>query len=137
MRFVTSGYLQRLFAEQDKQTILRRPNIRRFVLQYNVPYEQHKKAWLIDFDVFMKAIAPKKSPVQEGIPKVRRIENALKDYNSSHKQNATMDDVKACLKSGNVFYYSYRGRTIVNYDELEIKLETHFNQDGYLNFTKE
>ena len=137
MRFVTSGYLQRLFAEQDKQTILRRPNIRRFVLQYNVPYEQHKKAWLIDFDTFMKAIAPKKYPVQEGVPKVRRIENALKEYNTSHKQNATMDDVKACLKSGNVFYYSYWDRGIVNYDELEIKLETHFNQDGYLNFTKE
>ena len=125
MRFVTSGYLQRLFAEQDKETILRRPNIRRFVLQYNVPYEQHKKAWLIDFDAFMKAIAPKKYPVQEGVPKVRRIENALKEYNSSHKQNATMADVKACLKSGNVFYYSYRGRTIVNYDEIEIELRNH------------
>ena len=125
MRFVTSGYLQRLFAEQDKQTILRRPNIRRFVLQYNVPYEQHKKAWLIDFDVFMKAIAPKKYPVQEGIPKVRRIENALKEFNVAHKQKATMDDVKACLKSGNVFYYSYRGRTIVNYEELEMELRKH------------
>lgn len=126
MRFVTSGYLQRLFAEQDKETILRRPNIRRFVLQYNVPCEQHKKAWLIDFDAFMKAIAPKKYPVQEGIPKVRRIENALKEYNASHKQKATMDDVKACLKSGKVFYYSYRGRIIVNYDELEINMKNIF-----------
>ena len=122
MRFVTSGYLQRLFAEQDKETILRRPNIRRFVLQYNVPYEQHKKAWLIDFNAFIKTIAPKKYPVQEGVPKVRRIENALEEYNASHEQKATMDDVKACLKSGNVFYYSFRGRIIVNYDELEIEL---------------
>lgn len=126
MRFVTSGYLQRLFAEQDKQTILRRPNIRRFVLQYNVPYEQHKKAWLIDFNAFMKAIAPKEYPVQEGIPKVRRIENALKEYNASHEQKATMDDVKACLKSGNVFYYSFRGRIIVNYDELEMELKMNY-----------
>lgn len=125
MRFVTSGYLQRLFAEQDKQTILRRPNIRHFVLQYKVPCEQHKKAWLIDFDAFMKAIAPKKFLVQEGIPKVRRIENALREYNASHKQKATMDDVKVCLKSGNVFYYSYRGRTIVNYEELEMELRKH------------
>ena len=122
MRFVTSGYLQRLFAEQDKETILRRPNIRRFVLQYKVPYEQHKKAWLIDFNAFIKAIAPKTYPIQEGVPNVRRIENALKEYNASHKQNATMDDVKACLKSGNVFYYSYRDRIIVNYEELEIEL---------------
>lgn len=119
MRFVTSGYLQRLFAEQDKETILRRPNIRRFVLQYNVPYEQHKKAWLIDFDAFMKAIAPKIYPVLEGIPKVLRIENALEEYNAAHKQKATMDDVKACLRGGNMFYYSYLGRTIVNYDEIE------------------
>lgn len=125
MRFVTSGYLQRLFAEQDKETILRRPNIRRFVLQYNVPYEQHKKAWLIDFNAFMKAIASKKYLVQEGIPKVRRIENALKEYNASHKQKATMDDVKACLRGGNVFYYSYRDRIIVNYDELEIELKKY------------
>ena len=125
MRFVTSGYLQRLFAEQDKETILRRPNIRRFVLQYNVPYEQHKKAWLIDFDAFMKAIAPKKYPVQEGIPKVRRIENALEEYNAAHKQKATMDDVKACLKSGIVFYYSFRGRIIVNYEELEMELKKY------------
>ena len=125
MRFVTSGYLQRLFAEQDKQTILRRPNIRRFVLQYNVPYEQHKKAWLIDFDAFMKAIAPKKYPVQEGVPKVRRIENALKEFNAAHKQKATMDDVKVCLKSGNVFYYGYRDRIIVNYDELESELKKY------------
>lgn len=125
MRFVTSGYLQRLFAEQDKETILRRPNIRRFLLQYNVPCEQHKKAWLIDFDAFMKAIAPKKFLVHEGIPKVRKIENALKEFNVVHKQKATMDDVKACLKSGNVFYYSYRGRTIVNYEELEIELKKY------------
>ena len=125
MRFVTSGYLQRLFAEQDKQTILRRPNIRRFALQYNVPCEQHKKAWLIDFDAFMKAITPKKYPVQEGVPKVRRIENALKEYNASHKQKATMDDVKACLKRGNVFYYSYWDRGIVNYDELEMELKKY------------
>lgn len=123
MRFVTSGYLQRLFAEQDKETILRRPNIRRFVLQYNVPYEQHKKAWLIDFDAFMKAIAPKKYPVQEGVPKVRRIENALKEYNATHKQKVTIEDVKACLKGGNVFNCSYWDRILVNYDELEIKLE--------------
>lgn len=125
MRFVTSGYLQRLFAEQDKETILRRPNIRRFVLQYNVPCEQHKKAWLIDFDAFMKAIAPKKYPIQESIPKVRRIENALKEYNASHQQKTTMEDVKVCLKSGNVFYYTYRGRIIVNYEELESELKKH------------
>lgn len=125
MRFVTSGYLQRLFTEQDKETILRRPNIRRFVLQYNVPCEQHTKAWLIDFNAFMKAIASKKFLAQEGIPKVRRIENALKEFNVAYKQKATMDDVKACLKSGNVFYYSYRGRTIVNYEELEIELKKY------------
>lgn len=123
MRFVTSGYLQRLFAEQDKKTILRRPNIRCFVLQYNVPCEQHKKAWLIDFNAFMKAIAPKKYPVQEGVPKVRRIENALKEYNATHKQKVTIEDVKACLKGGNVFNCSYWDRILVNYDELEIKLE--------------
>lgn len=93
-------------------------------MQYNVPCEQHKKAWLIDFNAFMKTIAPKKYPVQEGVPKVRKIENALKEFNAAHKQKATMDDVNACLKSGNVFYYSYRGKIIVNYEELESELKS-------------
>lgn len=125
MRYVTSGYLQRLFLEKDKGTILRRPNIRRFVLQYGVPYEQHEKAWLIDFDAFMKAIAPKEYPSQSGIVRIRSINNALKEYNRKHKKQATAEDVEACIFNGKVFSYSYWDRTIVNYDELEVELEEH------------
>ena len=125
MRYVTSGYLHRLFVENDKDTILRRPNIRRFALQYGVPCEQHEKAWLIDFDAFMKAIAPKEHPSQRGIVKIRSIDNALKEYNKKHKKQAAMEDVEACIFNGKVFSYSYWDRTIVNYDELEAELEEY------------
>lgn len=123
MRYVTSGYLHRLFVEKDEDTILRRPNIRRFALQYGVPCEQHEKAWLIDFDAFMKAIAPKEYLPQSGIVRIRSIDNALKEYNKKHKKQATIEDVEACIFNGKVFAYSTSGKTIVNYDELETALE--------------
>ena len=85
MKYVTSGYLHRLFVEKDKDTILRRPNIRRFVLQYGVPCEQHEKAWLIDFDAFMTAIALREYPPQRGIVRIRSIDNALKEYNKKER----------------------------------------------------
>ena len=125
MKYVTSGYLHRLFVEKDKDTILRRPNIRRFVLQYGVPCEQHEKAWLIDFDAFMAAIALREYPPQRGIVRIRSIDNALKEYNKKHKKQATMQDVEACIFNGKVFSYSYWDRTIVNYDELEAELEEY------------
>ena len=77
MRYVTSGYLHRLFVEKDKDTILRRPNIRRFVLQYGVPCEQHEKAWLIDFDAFMAAIALREYPPQRGI--IERVQQKAQE----------------------------------------------------------
>lgn len=125
MRYVTSGYLHRLFVEKDKYTILRRPNIRRFVLQYGVPCEQHEKAWLIDFDAFMAAIALREYPPQRGIVRIRSIDNALKEYNKKHKKQATIEDVEACIFNGKVFSYSYWDRAIVNYDELETELEEY------------
>ena len=102
---------------------MRRPNIRRFVLQYGVPCEQHEKAWLIDFDAFMAAIALREYPPQRGIVRIRSIDNALKEYNKKHKKQATIEDVEACIFNGKVFAYSNSGKTIVNYDELEIALE--------------
>lgn len=128
MKYVTSGYLHRLFVEKDKDTILRRPNIRRFVLQYGVPCEQHEKAWLIDFDAFMTAIALREYPPQRGIVKIRSIDNALKEYNKKHKKQATAEDVEACIFNGKVFSYSYWDRTIVNYDELETELEEYLKK---------
>lgn len=125
MRYVTSGYLYRLFVEKDKDTILRRPNIRRFALQYGVPCEQHEKAWLIDFDAFIAAIALREYPPQRGIVRIRSIDNALNEYNKKHKKQATIDDIEACIFSGKIFSYSYWDRTIVNYDELETGLEEY------------
>ena len=102
---------------------MRRPNIRRFAMQYGVPCEQHEKAWLIDFYAFMKAISPKEYSPQRGAIRIRSIDNALKEYNKKHKKQATIEDVEACIFSGKVLAYSNSGKTIVNYDELETALE--------------
>ena len=58
-RFVTSGELQRMFLAEDENTIINRPNCRKFCLDNDIYMEIHDKAWLIDFKSFMEKINPK------------------------------------------------------------------------------
>lgn len=45
-KLVTSGYIAKLFKQADKNTIIRRPNLRRFAEQNDVEYYVHDTAWL-------------------------------------------------------------------------------------------
>lgn len=128
MKLVSSGYLQRLFVSHDIGTILRRPNIRRFALQHNIYCEIHEKAWLIDYDGFMRVIASKEFPRQSYIERIRRIDDAIKMYNESHIEVIDREIVDKCLASGNVFFYRYWDQLIVNYDELECELYLYFRR---------
>ena len=76
----------------------------------------------------MAAISLREYPPQSGIVKIRSIDNALKEYNKKHKQQATMEDVEACIFNGKVFSYSYWDRAIVNYDELKTELEEYLKK---------
>lgn len=53
-KLVSSGELQRMFLAEDKKTIIRRPNCRKFCLDNKIYMEIHDKAWLIDFKSFME-----------------------------------------------------------------------------------
>lgn len=123
MNFVTSGYIQRIFLKHDKKTILRRPNIRRFAMQYNVPHEIHEKAWLIHYDDFMAKIIPKEFPEEKKMDRIRTLDVAIAQYNRTRKTMLTDKDIQLCLNSGKVFYYQYHGKTIVNFDQLKVELD--------------
>ena len=128
MKLVTSGYLQRLFFRHDEGTILRRPNIRRFAEQHNIYYEIHEKAWLIDYEAFMKAIAPKEYPWQSDMDRIRKIDDAIKLYNENHIEEVDTDTIEKCLTSGKIFHYRYWDQVIVNYAELACELFLYFRR---------
>lgn len=127
MRLVGSGDIQRLFARADADTILRRPNIRRFAADNGVRHQIIQSIWLIDLEDFMKAIAPKEFEGNLSMPRLRCIQTAVIEYNQAHDQQIDKHVVEKCMKSDEVFKYHHGNRWIINYDELEPVI------DGYLN----
>ena len=102
MKLVTSGYIQRLFAVADPETILRRPNLRRFAKENGVPYYISKSVWMIDFKKFMEAIAPKEYPPCDTMPRLRNIKTSVDEYNESHEQQIDRHIIEKCMKSKKV-----------------------------------
>ena len=119
MKLVSSGCIQRLFAESDRDTILRRPNIRRYAKENGVTYYVIQSVWLIDIDGFMQTIAPKEYPSNSTMPRLRCIQTAVKEYNQSHERQIDKHVVEKCMLSDKVFKYHHGTRWIINYDELE------------------
>ncbi len=119
MKLVGSGYIQRLFAASDGQTILRRPNIRRYAKENGITYYVIQSVWLIDFDGFMKTIAPKVYPSESTMPRLRCIQTAVVEYNKSHERQIDKHVIEKCMQSDKVFKYNHGNRWIINYDELE------------------
>ncbi len=119
MKLVGSGYIQRLFAASDEQTILRKPNIRRFAKENGVTYQIVNSVWLIDIDGFLKAIAPKVYPNNLTMPRLRCIQTAVTEYNRAHKVKIDKHVVEKCMRSEDVFKHCHGNRWIINYDELE------------------
>ena len=67
-KLVTSGYIAKLFEQADKNTIVRRPNLRRFAEQNDVEYYVQDTDWLINFNDFMSKINPQGEQVKCEMP---------------------------------------------------------------------
>ncbi len=129
MKLVGSGFIWRLFAGADEHTILRRPNIHRFVIENGVPYQITQSVWLMDLKIFMKTIAPKEFPENLSMPRLRCIKTAVKEYNGRHrKKKIDRHDVEKCMRSGKVFKYYHGNRWIINYDELEPVIDAYLEK---------
>lgn len=133
-KYVTSGYIHRLFLSEDERTIMRRPNCRKFCLDNNIDMEIHDKAWLIDFADFMKKINPLKIGQHYGLPRVRNIQDSARMWNNTHKRSGQMIDkhtVERCIKDKRVFAYHHGNRWIINYDQLAEVIAEFFEKTDY------
>ena len=101
-KLVTSGYIAKLFKQADKNTIIRRPNLRRFAEQNDVEYYVHDTAWLINFDDFMSKINPQGKQVKCEMPLLRNKHDSLIRFNRSHKYAVDKHTIDRCTASDNV-----------------------------------
>ena len=133
-RFVTSGELQRMFLAEDENTIINRPNCRKFCIDNDIYMEIHDKAWLIDFKSFMEKINPKNMKQHYELPRMRNIRQSVRIWNNTHKRSGQMIDkhtVERCIKSKKVFAYHFGNRWIINYDQLEVEIAKFFEKTNY------
>ncbi len=121
-RLVSSGTIQRAFAYADEGTIVRRPNLRRFVRDNGITYFITEELWLIDKDSFMQKVNPKRISEEQQMPRLRCIKTAVIDWNRIHRPHIDKHTVENCLQSKNVFAYKFGNRWIINYDQLEVEI---------------
>lgn len=127
---VTSGDIMRMFMEQDPKTILRRPNIRRFVTDNNIRYYILERKWLIDYKEFFKKVNPKRVRESSVLPRIRCKRDCLELFNKEYPLYVIDKHiVDLCVECGNVTRFHHGNRWFVNYDELEIEILRYLEMD--------
>lgn len=119
MRLVSSGDIWRTFLEADENTIIRRPNLRRFARDNGVEYYVMDGKWVINKEQFFKVINPKKVSMRETMPRMRTKQNAVREWNDAH-QRVKIDKhiVDICMQDKSVFKLKRNNVWLINYDQL-------------------
>ena len=119
---VSSGTIFHLFIDNDKDTIIRRPNLRRFAKDNNIPYIINADKWLIELDDFMKAVNPSNISNNYELPILRNIKESVKEFNATHTKKKYQIDkhvVEKCMNNERVFTYFDGHKWFINYKQLE------------------
>ncbi len=119
MRITTTGNLLKLFHKYDKDTMLRKRNIRKFIVD-NVKYQKSGQMFIVDGDDFMNKVNPKQIDIHYSIPRIRTITSAVKEFNKTHPTQINIHIIEKCLaENSNISYYKGARLYLINYDELE------------------
>ena len=122
---ITSGELQRMFLAEDANTIIRRPNCRKFCLDNDIFMEIHEKAWLIDIENFMRKVNPKSMSEHYEVPRLRNLRYCVNSWNKRYKRwQIDKHDIEYLIKNGKIFSFKHGNRWVLNYDEVlnELKI---------------
>ena len=125
----TSGEIYRAFLENDPQTIVRKPNLRRFVQQYGLHHFILNDKWIIDFPAFAAAVNPKAIKHHMSQPRLRAHDDAVFDFKRLHPHlHVSLQMIEQQLCSPEVFSIKNGKRWIINYDEFEIAIIKAVNE---------
>lgn len=122
MKKMTTGEIYSIFKQYDKDTVIRRVNMRYFCKERNIKYTICQSKWLIDFNEFLSELNPKGYTERKKLPRLRTKISAQKEWNSKHRRKIKHHIIDKICESGKVFVYKHGRYNIINYDELEKEL---------------
>ena len=137
MKLVSSGDIWRTFLEADKDTIIRRPNLRRFARDNGIEHYVTSGPWLINKEEFFKALNPKNISSREEMPRIRSIASSVRQWNSYHKR-VIIDKhiVEICMQHDSVFKIRRGNVWLINYDQLEPIIREFMKENEYVPMAK-
>ena len=117
---ISSGDLMRMFLESDPNSIIRRPNLRRFARDNDIRYIITECKWLIDYKQFFKKVNPRRISTPATMPRLRCLRDCVTQFNNDYP-NRKIDKatVSRYMKSKTVTRYFHGNTWFINYDELE------------------
>lgn len=123
MKKSTSGEIYRAFKEVDKDTIIRRTNLRYFAKENDIDYYTTEGIWFVDFNQFLQKVNPKNIPSQQTLPRLRTKISAQREWNKKHRRKIKHHIIDVICASGKVRVFTLGKRNIINYDELEQEIK--------------
>ena len=133
MRLVGSGDIWRKFLEADEDTIIRRPNLRRFARDNGVEHYVMGDKWLISEEDFFKTINPRNISIRATMPRIRTKASAVREWNDAHKRiKIDKHIVDICMQDPSVFKFKRDNVWIINYDQLLPVLVAFMKENEYI-----
>ncbi len=110
----------RLFLEGDPNTIIRRPNVRRFAQENGVSHIICNGKWLIHYKEFFKKDNPRRIRRTATMPRLRCLRDCVTQFNKNNrKYKIDKVTVSHYMNSAQVTHYFHGNTWFINYDELE------------------
>ena len=123
---ISSGDLMRLFLEGDPNTIIRRPNVRRFAQENGVRHIICNGKWLIDYKEFFKKVNPRRIRRTATMPRLRCLRDCVIEFNKNNrKYKIDKATVSHYMNSAQVTRYFHGNTRFINYNELEKVILRH------------
>ena len=117
----TSKMVCSLFYEHDSGSMIRQPNLRRFVQENNIRYFPiNPSKWLINIVDFTTILNPKKINQRASLPRLRGQIKAFNEIIAAYpKLKIDRQLLQNALASENVFKIKNGGHWIINFDEFK------------------
>jgi len=127
----TTRTILNMFLEEDPDTIIRKPNLRRFVKNTEIQYIAGGGIWLINSKQVINALNPKRLTKHDyEIPRIRTLKGCVDEWNKTHPKSRTTIDkhtIEKLILDPEIFKYKIGYHTwLINYDQIEKKLKTLF-----------
>lgn len=130
MKKLNTGEIYRAFKLRDKDTVIRKLNLRMFAEANNIKHTICENYWLIDFEDLLNTLNPKKYTENKTLPRVRTKIGAQKEWNATHRTKIKHYIIDTICDSGKVFVHKHGRHNIINYDELEQEIIKRLKEKG-------